>query len=310
MLGGYTFSKSTDNGSGIRTLNGDTLFPQNSFCLDCEWGLSVFDVRHRFVASVLYELPFGDGKPFMQDGIGGAILGGWQVSTIIIEVERVPANGLRRHRQVEYRRRPGPSERRRRTGSDPAGRSADDRAVVQHRRVRAEPLGTFGNAGRNTFYRSGHHQRRRVDHPELPDQQQFCFVGLIGNRTFAGCYGARIQISVECDLLCVRFSSGSDSIGDIAASPSRANSGQNALPSASLLCSLAVQDVVSRQRTANAFECKIADRFNRYVLLNRHQHAGLIQYLPGLCFVAKPRRDIGYRPNGGVVKAPLKTDGA
>src|SRR5438034_1797556 len=83
VLAGYTLSKSTDNGSGIRVLNGDTLFPQNSFCLDCEWGLSVFDVRHRFVSSVLYELPFGDGKPFMQSGVGAAIFGGLQISTIL-----------------------------------------------------------------------------------------------------------------------------------------------------------------------------------------------------------------------------------
>ena len=47
---GYTLSKSEDNGSGIRTLNGDQLFPQNSNCAadevdsGCEWGLSIFDV--------------------------------------------------------------------------------------------------------------------------------------------------------------------------------------------------------------------------------------------------------------------------
>ena len=92
VLGGYTFSKSTDNGSGIRTLNGDTLFPQDSFCLECEWGLSIFDVRHRFVSSILYELPFGDGKPYLTDGIGGAILGGWQVSTIISISSGFPRN--------------------------------------------------------------------------------------------------------------------------------------------------------------------------------------------------------------------------
>src|SRR4029434_1252372 len=40
LLGGYTLSKSTDNGSGIRTLNGDTLVPQDSFCLGCEWALA------------------------------------------------------------------------------------------------------------------------------------------------------------------------------------------------------------------------------------------------------------------------------
>ena len=37
-LVGYTLSKSKDNGSGIRVLNGDALFPQNSNCFECEWG--------------------------------------------------------------------------------------------------------------------------------------------------------------------------------------------------------------------------------------------------------------------------------
>ena len=64
-------------------LNGDALFPQNSNCFECEWGLSIFDVRHRFVTSVLYELPFGQGKPLAQTGVPAAILGGWQISAII-----------------------------------------------------------------------------------------------------------------------------------------------------------------------------------------------------------------------------------
>ena len=55
VLFSYTLSKSTDNGSGIRVLNGDALFPQNSNCFECEWGPSIFDVRHRMVMSVLYE---------------------------------------------------------------------------------------------------------------------------------------------------------------------------------------------------------------------------------------------------------------
>jgi hypothetical protein len=82
-LVGYTLSKSEDNGSGIRVLNGDALFPQNSNCFECEWGPSIFDVRHRLVTSVLYELPFGRDKPWARDGVGAAILGGWQISAIV-----------------------------------------------------------------------------------------------------------------------------------------------------------------------------------------------------------------------------------
>jgi hypothetical protein len=150
VLAGYTLSKSTDNGSGIRTLNGDTLFPQNSFCLDCEWGLSVFDVRHRFVASVLYELPFGQGKPFMETGPGAAILGGWQVSAIVNKSSGFPRTA---YVGTDRSNTAGGNDRPNTTGVDPnlpgdqqtAGRWFNTDAFA------LQPLGTFGDAGRNTF---------------------------------------------------------------------------------------------------------------------------------------------------------------
>ena len=83
VLVGYTLAKSEDNGSGIRVLNGDALFPQNSNCFECEWGLSIFDVRHRFVTTLLYELPFGEGKRWASSGPAGAVFGGWQISAIV-----------------------------------------------------------------------------------------------------------------------------------------------------------------------------------------------------------------------------------
>ncbi len=84
LLAGYTWSKSIDNGSGIRTLGADTLFPQNSYCTRCERALSIFDVRHRFVTSLLYELPFGKGRRFLnQGGIVNQLLGGWNISSIV-----------------------------------------------------------------------------------------------------------------------------------------------------------------------------------------------------------------------------------
>jgi hypothetical protein len=155
VLGGYTLSKSTDNGSGIRTLNGDTLFPQNSNCLECEWGPSVFDVRHRFVASILYELPFGNGKPFLQDGVGGAVLGGWQISTIINASTGFPRTayvGTDRSNTGGGQDRPNVV-----AGKDPTLPS-DQRTIQQWFNTGAyslNDLGTFGNAGRNTFYGPG-----------------------------------------------------------------------------------------------------------------------------------------------------------
>jgi hypothetical protein len=154
VLGGYTLSKSTDNGSGIRTLGGDTLFPQNSFCLDCEWGLSVFDVRHRFVSSILYELPFGSGKPFLQTGIGGAILGGWQLSTIITASSGFPRTA---YTGIDQSFTAGGQDRPNTTGQDPILPS-DQRTIAHWFNTAAyvtQPFGTFGNAGRNTFFGPG-----------------------------------------------------------------------------------------------------------------------------------------------------------
>lgn len=154
VLAGYTLSKSEDNGSGIRTLDGDTLFPQNSFCLDCEWGLSVFDVRHRFVSSVLYELPFGDGKPFLQNGVGAAILGGWQISTIITKSSGFPRTA---YTGTDRSNTGGGQDRPNTTGVDPTLPS-DQQTIARWFNTSAfavQPAGTWGNAGRNTFFGPG-----------------------------------------------------------------------------------------------------------------------------------------------------------
>jgi hypothetical protein len=154
VLAGYTLSKSTDNGSGIRVLNGDTLFPQNSFCLSCEWGLSVFDVRHRFVTSVLYELPFGDGKPFLQTGLGAAIFGGWQLSTIISKSSGFPRTA---YVGTDRSNTGGGQDRPNTTGLDPI-LPGDQQTIARWLNTDAyvlQPLGTFGNAGRNTFFGPG-----------------------------------------------------------------------------------------------------------------------------------------------------------
>jgi len=61
---GYTWSKSIDYGSAIRVHDTDVLFPQNSYNLRAERGLSSFNQDHRAVTSVLYDLPIGKGGGF------------------------------------------------------------------------------------------------------------------------------------------------------------------------------------------------------------------------------------------------------
>jgi hypothetical protein len=91
VVSSYTFAKSIDDTSGIRTQGFDTLFPQNSDCIGCERGLSSFDVRHRIVTSILYDLPIGKGKSLNIDNrVLNAVAGGWQTGGIITMQTGVP----------------------------------------------------------------------------------------------------------------------------------------------------------------------------------------------------------------------------
>ena len=107
------------------------------------------------MASVLYELPFGSGKPFLEDGVGAAILGGWQLSTIVNVSSGFPRTayvGTDRSNTGGGQDRPNVV-----AGQDP-NLPADQRSVNQWFNTAAyslNGLGTFGDAGRNTFYGPG-----------------------------------------------------------------------------------------------------------------------------------------------------------
>jgi Carboxypeptidase regulatory-like domain len=81
LVGSYTFSKSIDNSSGIRPQGPDSLFPQDSRCLQCERALSAFDTRHRLTIGGVYDLPVGKGRRLnIDNAAGNAVIGGWQLS--------------------------------------------------------------------------------------------------------------------------------------------------------------------------------------------------------------------------------------
>jgi hypothetical protein len=83
IISSYTWAKSIDTTSGIRNQGFDTLYPQNSYCISCERGLSAFDTRHRVVTSVLYELPVGNGKALnITNRVANTVIGGWQTGGI------------------------------------------------------------------------------------------------------------------------------------------------------------------------------------------------------------------------------------
>ncbi len=76
----YTWSKSIDDTP--EELESNSGGSQNGRNQSAWRGVSDFDIPQRVVASYVYELPFGKGKPFLSSGIASAILGGWQTSGV------------------------------------------------------------------------------------------------------------------------------------------------------------------------------------------------------------------------------------
>jgi hypothetical protein len=92
LISSYTYSKSMDDTSGIRTQSSE-LFPQNDLCISCEYGPSDFDVKHRVVASVIYYLPVGAGRMWAPSSkIVDAVIGGWELAGLAQLQTGVPWN--------------------------------------------------------------------------------------------------------------------------------------------------------------------------------------------------------------------------
>jgi carboxypeptidase family protein len=82
----YTWSHSIDNSSGAESGAGQTgAVLQNAFNVNSFRGSSDFDERHNITADALYQLPFGRNRMFLKGAnrFVDAIIGGWQVSTIV-----------------------------------------------------------------------------------------------------------------------------------------------------------------------------------------------------------------------------------
>ena len=151
-LASYTFSKSMDNGSGVRAPGTDPLKPQQGDCPECEYGRSVFDVRHRLVTSFIYELPVGAGRKYLsQGGVLNALAGGWQLGGMIRMSSGFPltvTSGIDQSRTAHGYDRPN------QVGGVNPELPEDQRSPSAWFNVAAfqmNALGTFGNLGRSTL---------------------------------------------------------------------------------------------------------------------------------------------------------------
>jgi Carboxypeptidase regulatory-like domain len=90
----YMWSHEIDDGSD-GSGDGDSLVPQNVACPQCERASGFWDARHVLNANGIYQLPFGSGKPFLnQPGIVNAIVGNWQFNSTAVVRTGFPVNVL------------------------------------------------------------------------------------------------------------------------------------------------------------------------------------------------------------------------
>jgi hypothetical protein len=137
----YTLSESRDQAP--EHLNASSGRPQNGRDLASWEGPSDFDIRHRLSANFIAELPFGAGKPMLQDGIGRHILGGWLLSGILSARSGRPITISQGNNIVG----PGAEGLPNLIG-DPKGPESVER-WYNIDAFEPVPSGTFGNAGRN-----------------------------------------------------------------------------------------------------------------------------------------------------------------
>jgi hypothetical protein len=82
----YNFAHSIDDASGYNPSDAvnETGASQNLFDRKADRGRSGFDIRHSLTLNLLYGLPIGPGKLIGNNatGLGGKLIGGWQISGI------------------------------------------------------------------------------------------------------------------------------------------------------------------------------------------------------------------------------------
>ncbi|MEP7367074.1 MAG: carboxypeptidase regulatory-like domain-containing protein [Acidobacteriota bacterium] len=146
LLANYTFSKFIDDTPAAQEI-GAAPGIQNYYDRHSEKALSGNDVRNRLAFSSVYELPWGKGRKYMNEGPVALALGGWNIGAIVTLQQGSPyglttqansTNAFAGGQRVNVLRDPSlPS------GERTVARYFDTTAV-------AAPLAnTFGNAGRS-----------------------------------------------------------------------------------------------------------------------------------------------------------------
>ncbi|MBI1791885.1 MAG: TonB-dependent receptor [Acidobacteria bacterium] len=146
----YTYGKAVDFGGSAGSGGGSTGGPQTITCIRCGRGASGYDIKHRAVASYVYDLPFGAGRKFLNHkGVVDYVLGGWRLTGITTLSTGRPYNvGLNTGVNNGAPSWPNRIGRGTLSNADPY-KWFDDSAFV------APPANTYGNVARGVLYAPG-----------------------------------------------------------------------------------------------------------------------------------------------------------
>jgi hypothetical protein len=155
----YTWSHTFDNANGGTNDpdNGIVVDSQGNALLSYNYGNSTTDIRHYFVGSMIYQLPFGRGKQFMSSAPKALdmVLGGWQINNIVTLGTGTPFNvtggsGLNQ--------RPNYNGGCTVTGDLGSGMSSGNAWLKCSNTAFSDPGSTgIGNLPRNYFHGPGYH---------------------------------------------------------------------------------------------------------------------------------------------------------
>lgn len=79
----YTYSKFLNNAfEGGSSFGSDGGAYSNYYDRDADYGPSSNDIRHQFVFSSVYELPWGPGRKWLHSGVTSRLIGGWTLGNV------------------------------------------------------------------------------------------------------------------------------------------------------------------------------------------------------------------------------------
>jgi len=150
FLASYTLGQAKTNNRGYygggAVVASEGAYWQNTYNSDAEFGPAFHDVRHNFVFSANYDLPFGKGRKWGGEwsGVTNALLGGWKVGGILQARSGIPIT------VIDGRARSLQGERgfeRPNCIGDPVPSDQSITKWLDINAFQAAALGTFGDCG-------------------------------------------------------------------------------------------------------------------------------------------------------------------